>query len=91
MGKNKKPEISYEGSWQDVTCLYARPTGTWRDRTPVINSIKCCQCGWCSIYCPAGCVVEKEECFEPDLKYCKGCGVCARECPVSAIQMVVKG
>jgi Pyruvate/2-oxoacid:ferredoxin oxidoreductase delta subunit len=26
--------------------------------------------------------------FEPDLRYCKGCGICARECPQQAITMV---
>jgi pyruvate ferredoxin oxidoreductase delta subunit len=25
--------------------------------------------------------------FQPDLTYCKGCGICAEECPGGAIQM----
>ncbi|KXA91095.1 pyruvate synthase, partial [candidate division MSBL1 archaeon SCGC-AAA259A05] len=25
---------------------------------------------------------------EVDLDYCKGCGICAKECPVDAIEMV---
>jgi Pyruvate/2-oxoacid:ferredoxin oxidoreductase delta subunit len=27
---------------------------------------------------------------EVDLKYCKGCGICAKECPVKCIEMVRK-
>lgn len=26
--------------------------------------------------------------FAPNLDYCKGCGICARECPAMAITMV---
>jgi Pyruvate/2-oxoacid:ferredoxin oxidoreductase delta subunit len=26
--------------------------------------------------------------FEFNLDYCKGCGICAQECPCGAIQMV---
>jgi pyruvate ferredoxin oxidoreductase delta subunit len=25
--------------------------------------------------------------YHPDLEYCKGCGVCAAECPAHAIKM----
>ncbi|MBA4393978.1 MAG: hypothetical protein C0407_10540, partial [Desulfobacca sp.] len=25
-----------------------------------------------------------------DLDYCKGCGICARECPKEAIQMIAE-
>jgi len=27
---------------------------------------------------------------EPNLDYCKGCGICAKECPVQCIEMVRK-
>jgi pyruvate ferredoxin oxidoreductase delta subunit len=26
--------------------------------------------------------------YEIDLDYCKGCGICAEECPVDAIEMI---
>jgi Pyruvate/2-oxoacid:ferredoxin oxidoreductase delta subunit len=32
--------------------------------------------------------MEKATWFEADLGICKGCGVCARECPHHAITMV---
>ena len=80
----------YEGSWRIVDKFFVRPTGTWGDKAPVINVSKCSQCGWCYLYCPTGCLVEKENYFVPNLDYCKGCGICARECPVNAIKMVKK-
>ena len=42
----------------------------------------------CATVCPEGCVHETEEgMFEPDLDYCKGCGICAEVCPKSSIRM----
>jgi len=69
-------------------------TGSWRVERPIIDMSKCtpakrqkASCHLCWIYCPDG-VVTKE--IEPqiDLEYCKGCGICAEECPVDAIAMV---
>jgi len=32
----------------------------------------------------------EEKHYKPDLDYCKGCGVCAHECPKKCIQMVIE-
>jgi pyruvate ferredoxin oxidoreductase delta subunit len=64
-------------------------TGDWRSQTPVIDHEKCSQkdsCLLCWLYCPDG-VISREFPIEIDLEYCKGCGVCAEECPRKAIQM----
>jgi pyruvate ferredoxin oxidoreductase delta subunit len=38
--------------------------------------------------CPEGCIQEDEgEFFIPDYEYCKGCGLCADECPSDAVEM----
>ncbi len=65
-------------------------TGDWRSQRPIFKPEKCVKCGLCQLYCPEGCVLEKapEGKFEADLFYCKGCGICARECWVKAITMV---
>lgn len=64
-------------------------TGDWRAERPVWNRERCIQCGLCSLFCPEDCITEdKEHYFEADLYYCKGCGICARECWTQAITMV---
>lgn len=64
-------------------------TGGWRSQKPVWDNTKCIKCGVCYIYCPEPCIRQTAEgYFESDLFYCKGCGICARECWTNAIKMV---
>ena len=64
-------------------------TGAWRSQRPIFDSSKCIKCGICYIFCPEGCVEQNGEgYFEANLFYCKGCGICARECWTQAITMV---
>lgn len=64
-------------------------TGDWRSQRPTYNFKRCIKCALCYIYCPEACIRENEEgYFEADLYHCKGCGICARECPTRVISMV---
>ena len=64
-------------------------TGDWRSQRPTYNHARCLKCGLCHVYCPEGCIFENAEGkFEASLFYCKGCGICARECPTKVITMV---
>ncbi len=68
-------------------------TGDWRSARPVLDREKCIYCGFCYIYCPDGAYRDmgpEEKYYQADLDYCKGCGVCAQECPKKCIQMVVE-
>jgi len=65
-------------------------TGHWRSQTPVIDHVKCAgndSCLICWVYCPDG-VISRDFPLQIDLEYCKGCGICAEECPRDAIVMV---
>ncbi|MEW6096340.1 MAG: 4Fe-4S binding protein [bacterium] len=66
-------------------------TGDWRSLRPVWDKEKCISCLNCWIYCPdSSILVENEKMVGIDYEHCKGCGICASECPpkVSAIKMV---
>jgi pyruvate ferredoxin oxidoreductase gamma subunit len=52
------------------------------------NALKC---GLCWIYCPdMAYSPERSGFYRWNANYCKGCGICARECPKDAITMVME-
>jgi len=64
-------------------------TGDWRSERPVWNHDRCIKCGICMLFCPEGCVEQNDQgYFESNYYYCKGCGICARECWTQAITMI---
>ncbi|MDI6873133.1 4Fe-4S binding protein [Candidatus Solincola sp.] len=60
-------------------------TGTWRTFRPVLDQERCNKCLLCWIYCPEACITKE---LRINYDYCKGCGVCAEECPTRAMSMV---
>lgn len=42
----------------------------------------------CWLYCPEGVIEVRNGVPVVDYEYCKGCGICAAECPAGAIVMV---
>lgn len=84
-----KMRSKYQALWMNTDEeMRVSKTDEWRHRHPVINHAKCRRCGWCAIYCITGCIKEENDRFVPDLNYCKGCGVCANECPAEAIELI---
>ena len=63
-------------------------TGSWRTYRPIYDKDKCINCLFCWIYCPDSAIILKDGQMEGhDYRFCKGCGICARECPAKAIEM----
>jgi 2-oxoacid:acceptor oxidoreductase delta subunit (pyruvate/2-ketoisovalerate family) len=64
-------------------------TGDWKTFRPERDVAKCTKCLICTIFCPDGAIrwkPEKDD-IEFDMDFCKGCGICANECPTKAIVM----
>ncbi len=49
----------------------------------------CFECDNCWHFCPDAAVIKKEQGYEIDYDYCKGCGICAEECPCGHIDMTL--
>lgn len=87
---------SHEKSWKEIApagvCSKSSTsflTGDWKTFKPVRDISKCTICLTCVLFCPDGAIrwhPEKGD-IEFDLSYCKGCGICANECPTKAITM----
>lgn len=58
-------------------------TGDWRSEKPIFHKENCINCYFCWAYCPDSAILldENKKVVGIDYKYCKGCGICDRECP----------
>ncbi|MEM2059017.1 MAG: pyruvate synthase subunit PorD [Thermoproteota archaeon] len=63
-------------------------TQGWRTFTPMVDNAKCTKCWLCWVFCPEGAISLNDNGFAKiNYDYCKGCGICANECPSRAISM----
>ena len=61
-------------------------TGDWRSNVPQWVPENCIHCMFCWIYCPDTAIEIDASGPKPVMKgiildHCKGCGICAHECP----------
>jgi pyruvate ferredoxin oxidoreductase delta subunit len=94
MGYSKAHKDPFTVARGKLCTAEAGKTGDWRSSRPEIDSLKCIpskrgrnSCFLCWMYCPEG-IVTKSIPVKIDYDYCKGCGICAEECPAKAIRMV---
>ena len=71
-----------------VGSMSENKTGSWKVFQPKYKLNACIMCLTCWWSCPEGCIYRSGEKLDFDMDYCKGCGICANECPVEAIEMV---
>ncbi|MCX6356273.1 MAG: 4Fe-4S binding protein [Candidatus Aureabacteria bacterium] len=66
-------------------------TGGWRTYRPQVDKGLCTNCLQCWLLCPDCCIhVDDGTMTGYDYDHCKGCGICARICPVKAITMILE-
>lgn len=65
-------------------------TGSWRTMMPVFKHKDCTDCRICVVVCPDACVSGQDKKYNANMDYCKGCGICAYECPVNDIDMILE-
>jgi 2-oxoacid:acceptor oxidoreductase delta subunit (pyruvate/2-ketoisovalerate family) len=66
-------------------------TGSWRTVKPIIHLDECTKCMICWKFCPDVSIhIRKDGYPKVDYVYCKGCGMCANECPRDCIEMVLE-
>jgi len=89
MSKDKGwKEIPIGGMIKEAGNALEYETGDWRTFKPVIDKEKCINCLQCWIHCPDSSIkVEDGKVVGIDYKHCKGCGICAKICPVKCIKM----
>ncbi|MFH1282697.1 MAG: 4Fe-4S binding protein [bacterium] len=96
-------KITKDNCWQELPMGGLLPeggtakeyyTGGWRSQRPVWIKEKCINCYACWINCPdSSILMENGRVVGIDYDHCKGCGICAHECPsnVQAIVMEKEG
>jgi len=87
-------EVPRGGSISEAGSSAEYETGSWRSQRPIHDKEKCINCLRCWILCPDSAIqVEDGKVIGIDYMHCKGCGICAHECPpkVQAIKMVQEG
>lgn len=65
----------------------------WRSVRPVVNKVQCSGCLQCYLYCPDGAIYtvakdDKRCTVAIDYGFCKGCGICVKECRFNALVLV---
>ncbi len=64
-------------------------TGSWRVLKPILDLERCVYCMICWVFCPdSSFIVEQDKLLGIYYDHCKGCGICAKECPKKCIEMV---
>ena len=88
MEEKKSEETSLFPRFYVTDKVGTTPVAHWRLSRPEISKENCKRCWICVEVCPEGCLIKEEGGLEVDLRFCKGCGICANECKFSAIQML---
>lgn len=89
MSKKGWKEIPIGGKITEAGNAAEYKTGDWRTFLPDVDREKCINCLQCWLYCPDMAINANDDgtLGKVNLDYCKGCGICAKICPVKCIEM----
>jgi len=89
--KDERKEVSRLGNLD-----FEEKDVSYSDNEVIQEAMRCFSCGNCFhcdncySYCPDNAIIKHEDgTLEINYDYCKGCGICASECPCGAIKMTV--
>jgi 2-oxoacid:acceptor oxidoreductase delta subunit (pyruvate/2-ketoisovalerate family) len=92
--RHEKPKVR-EGDRKGFQEIYGNltPESAAAEAQRCFSCGLCDHCGNCYIFCPDGSILEQEHgsLNVINYEYCKGCGICANECPVGIIEMEKEG
>jgi NADPH-dependent glutamate synthase beta subunit-like oxidoreductase len=74
-------------NFREVNLGYVAPVAV-EEASRCFSCGVCDRCDNCYVFCPDMSVLKTGDLYEYDYDYCKGCGVCAEECPRCAITMI---
>ncbi len=86
MSLKKASELAEAGLITEPGNAHDYNTGDWRTFVPQFIEENCIHCLFCWIWCPDSAFHvdtsgDKPKLVGIDLDHCKGCGICAYECP----------
>ena len=93
-------QVAFEGGLIEVgakTWAWIQPNGGLGESNALFEARRCLSCGNCFLcdncfgVCPDNAVLKVDGVghgYAIDYDFCKGCGICAAECPCGAIEMV---
>ncbi len=87
MKKSTKKEAEFAAIVTNPGSSIKNKTGSWRTLKAVVLNEKCTACMTCTKFCPDGAIKIVNGKAKIDYDYCKGCGICALECPAKAVIM----
>ena len=85
-------------TWKEISIAGVCPkssesfkTGDWKTYMPILDTEKCIVCLTCVMLCPDGAInwIPDSNKISFDYTFCKGCCICANECPAKALTMKI--
>jgi NADPH-dependent glutamate synthase beta subunit-like oxidoreductase len=85
--RRERPADERARSFVEVVAALDEPTAR-AESARCFTCGRCTACDTCLDVCPDVAIVRDAPGYRVAMEYCKGCGLCARECPRGALRMV---